>query len=678
MRRIKAALGVVIFCLVLVSVYYVADTTLKYKYADGIRPMMDFYNYPDNSIDVLFIGSSHVGVNIDTEILCNDYGIASYKLWGTTQPPWNTYYYLVEALKTQSPKVVVMETLGCSFDIEYLGDAYALKNVLGMKMSWNKVEAIMNSVPEEYRVAALLSFPTYHTRYDSLEEEDFTSYFWNYEFASQNTHYWYTICVKEEPEYTDEREALGEKELLYINKIINLCEEKGIELIFLGSPYTVTETEYARFNTLHDYLEEKGLVYLDYITNGNYKSIGIDFTTDFGDDSGHLNTYGITKLSNAVGTYLRENYDLPERYNDPYFAYEMPSNAVYKLTEPFDGNGTTDLVDTGIQLYDDPDKDWTVLTKLDPQCDSSEKIYFACFSEADPHRGLMVRGIEGGGLDVIVGDNYYVKVYPDAAKNATLAIRKEGNTYTIYCNGEQVTAQFDSSCEAYDGTLTIGCEWQANGTPGKVSEVYVEQLEVRDEALPEEDILEWMELKEDSLTKEEVEASYEESYTGDLAYTLAEPFKGDGSTCLYTGVQLCYDPDRDWTLLTELEVPSGDTDGVYLSCYAEDGENSRGILVRKTEDTLQVLVGNGQTFQSLLFSDSTVRLAVTKQGDTYEVFANGASLGTAEAEIAPYLAPLVLGAQLSTNYDPYNQSALTVRRLEVREGVLSAEEIMNW
>jgi hypothetical protein len=158
-KKLKNIIGVLIFLTIFVMVFYVVDTTLKFKYADGILTIEDFYHYPDNSIDVLLLGSSHVGVNIDTIQLNEEFGIASYNLWGSVQPTWNSYYYLKEALKTQKPKVVVLEGFLTSQDYEYMDYSRIIKNTLGMKWSLNKLKAIDVSATPDVKIFFLASVP---------------------------------------------------------------------------------------------------------------------------------------------------------------------------------------------------------------------------------------------------------------------------------------------------------------------------------------------------------------------------------------------------------------------------------------------------------------------------------------------------------------------------------------
>lgn len=66
-------------------------------------PIQQFYNQKENTIDVLCIGNSATYVNINPAIMWEN-GIASFNLCESSQMPWNTYYYLEEALKTQKEK----------------------------------------------------------------------------------------------------------------------------------------------------------------------------------------------------------------------------------------------------------------------------------------------------------------------------------------------------------------------------------------------------------------------------------------------------------------------------------------------------------------------------------------------------------------------------------------------
>ena len=63
-----------------------------------------FYDEPEKSLDVVFIGSSHIYCDVDPLYLWKNYGITSYDFSMASQTVDNSY--LQEVFKIQCPKVV--------------------------------------------------------------------------------------------------------------------------------------------------------------------------------------------------------------------------------------------------------------------------------------------------------------------------------------------------------------------------------------------------------------------------------------------------------------------------------------------------------------------------------------------------------------------------------------------
>ena len=658
-RKWKIVLRTLLFLLLLASTFYVVDKTLQFKYDDGITPIEDFYVYPKDSIDVLLLGSSHMGVNIDTTILCNDYGIASYKMWGDTQPIWISYHHLVEALKTQHPKVVVLEALGLSHGIDYSGYTNSVKNTMGLRWSLNKVQAILASYePEDYE-SAFFPLAQYHSRYAELNEKDFSYYFWDHPYSEHNTRDWNIICPMDAPSTTQEKLPIGEKQLKYFKKIQYLCKKNQIPLLVLTSPYTAPEDERARLNSANEYLEQEGIPNLDCLTN--YEAYGFDFSTDFGDNAGHLNSTGCAKLTAILGQYLKDNYDLPDRTGDPLFAYATPQDAEFILGKSFVGDGQTEFLDTGKKLYSGS-RDYTIFARFATHCDSDEKVLFSCFSETEPYRGLLVRLAQDGQLDVVVGSNYYTKLTLPEKEWATLAVTKRGDQYSFYLEGEPAgTAQSD--CESYGGTLLLGCERMANNTLGRLSAVQIDRFELYDNAKSPAECQTWTAENRVNPGREQTLESWKAAYAGIGTYTLDAPFRGDGEVYLDTGVQLYADPKADWHLTADLLLDG--QDGTYLSCFNEEVDAYRGLLVRKSVNTLTVQVGGEASFSTLVFDGPHNTLDIQKTGDSYAVSFGGTLLGRLDSPTQPYYGSLLVGAERGYDLEPFRQSPLTVWSLTV-------------
>jgi hypothetical protein len=89
----------------------------------------------------------------------------------------------------------------------------------------------------------------------------------------------------------------------YVNKIIELCKEYDVELIFYRAPYRSTENELRKANWLRKYFEENNVVYADmeYL-------VTFDYATDFFDYE-HLSLTGARKLTERLISFVMEAVD---------------------------------------------------------------------------------------------------------------------------------------------------------------------------------------------------------------------------------------------------------------------------------------------------------------------------------------------------------------------------------
>ena len=116
---LKRTLALLLVLALTLGSVYIIDRVLLLKRYDGVKPMQSFYAQEPGTVDVLLLGNSHMGVHVDTATLWQEYGISAFALWGGVQPMWNSYHFLTEALKTQTPRAVVLEIGGLSYDWEY-------------------------------------------------------------------------------------------------------------------------------------------------------------------------------------------------------------------------------------------------------------------------------------------------------------------------------------------------------------------------------------------------------------------------------------------------------------------------------------------------------------------------------------------------------------------------------
>ena len=320
-KVIKIVSFILIFCVLLYSV----SRVLRLKSFDGSYQTYMFYKHPKESIDVLFIGSSHVYSDIDPAILYKEYGISSYNFSSGGQTLLFSYLRLKEALKTQKPKLVVLEGYMLR---NIFNDLHLKLGVLGIKLSLDYVNLIKLQIPKKRWNEFFNPFYMYHNRYSSLSMYDFlkTDYFIYYK-GSYNLYY--TSATKRNDIFTEEKLELIDIVEEYYRKFILLSQVNNIPMIVIISPYSFSDYDNSKFNTAKVIANEYNVPFINF--NLNYDDYSLDFEEDFADYS-HLNYKGATKFTKYLGKYLKENYDLPDRRGDPkYYSWEM--NAKYQDKE---------------------------------------------------------------------------------------------------------------------------------------------------------------------------------------------------------------------------------------------------------------------------------------------------------------------------------------------------------
>ena len=333
-KPLRSAIRITCFLIVLALVLVSVCHVLKPKNDDGIYDMELFYELPENSVEVLVLGSSHAYCGFNTGVLWREQGIPAYILAGSQQPMWNSYHCLVEALKYQKPSLVVLEGYMTYIDTPYRDDSMVIRNTFGMRWSRNKIEAIKASAPRDRWIDFLLSYTQYHTRYNDLTFRDILPYQDDVMYENwKGTTLKFNTEAKETPQVADvsERDPLEPRTEEYYRKILQLCTEKDVPLLVVCTPYATTPEKQMRFNTAADIAAEYGVPFVD--CNVMYDEVGMDFATDMADD-GHLNAPGAAKFTSWFGQYLADHYDIPDhRGDDAYETWEKDAEYIYKRLE---------------------------------------------------------------------------------------------------------------------------------------------------------------------------------------------------------------------------------------------------------------------------------------------------------------------------------------------------------
>lgn len=321
MKRVgKRVIAAVLFLTLLTGTIAGANWLFRLKATDGCYPMQMFYKQEKNTVDVLCLGSSHTYTNINPAVLWDEYGIASYDLAGSNQPFWNSYYYFKEALKYQTPELVVLDVYRAIETQDYQDDARTAMNTFGLRYSKDWLENLEVSLfPTESYVDYLLRYPIYHSRYQELKERDFKRY--NGDFNRENYKGFNLNCISttefgEFPNVSGVTEVgeMTEKTEEYFKKIIELAQDHDIPLLLVSAPYIGgVEEDKMIYNQVELIAKDYGVEFIDF--NEHYTDIGLDLEKDFAEAS-HLNYYGNEKYTRYLGKHIVKHYEVTDRRGD--------------------------------------------------------------------------------------------------------------------------------------------------------------------------------------------------------------------------------------------------------------------------------------------------------------------------------------------------------------------------
>uniref|UniRef100_UPI004055F2B4 hypothetical protein n=1 Tax=Acetatifactor sp. TaxID=1872090 RepID=UPI004055F2B4 len=315
--KVREIAKISIFCVIFLILFNRIYTILSWKDTAGdfYSSVDSFYELEEDIVDVLYFGSSRCYCSIDPSVMWNEHGIASYSLAISGQDFAGTYYTLKEALKTQKPKVAVVELYGSVFS-GYLVEGNLYRTTLPFKISENSYEMVDHLVTdEEKKTDFWFRWPILHTRYAELQMEDFQTdrpVYLGYRasFVTQNIG-----DIMNNPKGT--AQPLPEEREMWLQKIIGLAEESGTELCFFIAPYAVTEEDWKLFNYVEGIAEEHDIPFLNMLELKD--ELRIDVNEDFSDWA-HTNHYGARKVSGYLSDFLAANYDLEDHRGEESYA----------------------------------------------------------------------------------------------------------------------------------------------------------------------------------------------------------------------------------------------------------------------------------------------------------------------------------------------------------------------
>ena len=318
------------FILLLQSVTYMIRTNGAVK-----DRFMGFYAEPNDTLDVIMIGSSPVPSCYASPMLWGEFGIKAYPLSTNLQRPKAIKHIIEEARKTQNPSLYIIELRQFTATDESMKEnmAYTRGVTDNMKYSLNRIKTIQDLVdePEEWHEYIFDIFK-YHTNWKTIVlPEQITSF----RYEKMHPFKGFDINDKVGPSesqdfsYIKDMTAIPPEQEKELIELLEYLEAEQLDALFIVSPYTMT----AEKKEMYQYMNEIIARYHYQMLNLNdyYAELTIDFNTDFYDYGGHTNISGAEKCTRFLGKYLEENYNVNAIDSDNHLKSNKTWDLSYKL-----------------------------------------------------------------------------------------------------------------------------------------------------------------------------------------------------------------------------------------------------------------------------------------------------------------------------------------------------------
>lgn len=315
MKILRKKIVFLLIIIIAVSGLWFLQRLVMPKYMSDIREgaMIAEYYQEEKNHDVIFIGDCELYESFSPVTLWENYGINSYIRGSAQQLIWQSYYLLEETLQYEKPQVVVFNVLSMKYE-EPQKEEYNRMTLDGMRWSPSKIASIQASMTEEESLAEYV-FPIlrYHSRITELTKEDF-QYLFQKDTVTHNGYYM-TAGVKAADVIPEGKPlsdyAFGENAYRYLDKMVELCEKEGVELVLVKAP-SLYPYWYEEWDVqIADYASKHKLKYYNFLEN--VEEIGLDYQTDTYDGGLHLNVDGAEKLADYFGEILTEDCGVTSR-----------------------------------------------------------------------------------------------------------------------------------------------------------------------------------------------------------------------------------------------------------------------------------------------------------------------------------------------------------------------------
>lgn len=330
---------VVVGCLLVAVLGYLTNLMER---KNSYAKYKEFFDQEEN-FDVLFMGTSHVINGVYPMELWDDYGIISYNFGGHANQIPTTYWVMRNALDYTTPQLVVVDCWGLSSDIKgYDAFSYLHLSLDAFPLSTTKVQAVWDLLDDPVmdemvasgttresdeprtKIGLVWDYSVYHSRWNEIGQRDFEPSGSIEKGAEIRTNVNPGVLNKIDQGKKFEQDSVGVE---YIYRTIEECQSRGIDILLIYLPFPAGEQSQMEANRVYDIAEKYQINYINFLDMDV-----VDYQTDCYDADSHLNPSGARKVTEYLGQYITENYDVDDqRKNQEYSFWHEDYNEYQSL-----------------------------------------------------------------------------------------------------------------------------------------------------------------------------------------------------------------------------------------------------------------------------------------------------------------------------------------------------------
>lgn len=330
----KSVLFVLIGCLIILKVNKMFG--ISNEYSNHSKMMIQgFYDTEKDSVDMVAIGNSHVYRYWQSAFAWKEKGIATTAFSSSDMPCGAVKNVIAETLKTQSPKLIVIDaTVFNNTNDKPSNKIYLLTN--NMDYSANYFDMVNNFC--DYADLSLAdSMPYYlpiiqfHSRWYELGNNDFEQVQKSYLNSCYQENFLKTKVKDKKHKYTDERDEISPGSERALKDLLSWLKTQDVKVLFYVAPVLRGNAYLGRNNYIQDIVESEGFDFVDFNDEDYFTEFYFDTDNDF-QDTNHTNVVGSYKFTMYMSDYLIANYGLEDkRGQDAYKSWDKKAKKYYDI-----------------------------------------------------------------------------------------------------------------------------------------------------------------------------------------------------------------------------------------------------------------------------------------------------------------------------------------------------------